>query len=197
MQLPRAHGRLINSCALLRNGVCPGKDSNCQLRKRKKKKKKKKKKEKEKRRGILKKICWFSKRAKLNARQTAWKEGLSVVSEGLRNHDDCRSSVSWPARRLLPVIRYFEWQGRFFYRRSHLNAKYYSNGTGFLSHPFALSQRLLFSCPLLLFLVLSALFPAHPLSHPFSSLSLSPFCHTSLSTSFSLRFRSYDSISLA
>ena len=80
----------------------------------------------------------------------------------MENRDDCRWPVSWPARRLLLVIRYFEWQGRFFYRRSHLNAKYYSNGTGFLSHPFALSQRLLFSCPLLLFLVLFALFPAHP-----------------------------------
>lgn len=49
----------------------------------------------------------------------------------------------WPAKRSWLVIRYFEWQNRFFYRRLHLNAKYYSNGTGFL-HPFALSQRLLF-----------------------------------------------------
>lgn len=107
----------------------------------------------------------------------------------------------WPTKRSWLVIRYFEWQNRFFYRRLHLNAKYYSNGTGFL-HPFALSQRLLFlsliglSCSLYLS-------PSHPISLSLSLYSATfhslrtyafsrlPFFHLVSSTRFDILYLTF------
>lgn len=107
----------------------------------------------------------------------------------------------WPAKRSWLVIRYFEWQNRFFYRRLHLNAKYYSNGTGFL-HPFALSQRLLFlsliglSCslyllPLTLSLFLSLSLLGHVSFSTYLRLLSSSFFHLVSSTRFDILYLTF------